>query len=89
MTLMTTATRSHRPGATVKFAPQGTAYNFRPGTYYLLDSNAVICADQSPFSGAHSDIRHPEVIWAVVDASGRPGRFWRAQNYQGLGLSQP
>lgn len=56
-------------GTIVKLAPQGTAYNFRPGTYYLLDSNAVICADQSPFSGAHSDIRHREVIWAVVDAS--------------------
>lgn len=57
-------------GTTVKLAPQGTPYGFQPGTYYLLDSNAVICADQSPFSGAHSDIRHPEVVWAVVDASG-------------------
>jgi hypothetical protein len=56
-------------GTTVKLASPGTAYNFQPGTYYLLDSNAVICADQSQFSGAHSDIRHPEVIWAVVDAS--------------------
>jgi hypothetical protein len=56
-------------GTTVKLGPQGTGYKFQPGTYYSLDSNAVICADQSPFSGAHSDIRHPEVIWAVVDAS--------------------
>jgi hypothetical protein len=32
--------------------------------------NAVICAIQSPFSGAHSDIQHPEVLWAVVDAAG-------------------
>jgi hypothetical protein len=56
-------------GATVKLAPHGSAYYFRPGCYYLLDSNAVICADQSPFSGAHSDIRHPEVVWPVVDAA--------------------
>jgi hypothetical protein len=56
-------------GTTVKLAPQDTAYNFQPGTYYLLDSNAVICADQSPFSGAHSDIRHPEVVWPVAAAS--------------------
>jgi hypothetical protein len=56
-------------GTTVKLAAQGTAYNFQPGTYYLLDANAVICADQSPFSGAHSDIQHPEVVWPVADAS--------------------
>ena len=56
-------------GTTVKLAAQGAAYNFQPGTYYLLDANAVICADQSPFSGAHSDIQHPEVVWAVVAAS--------------------
>jgi hypothetical protein len=35
----------------------------------LLDFNAVIKTDQSQFSGAHSDIRHPEVVWPVVDAS--------------------
>jgi hypothetical protein len=56
-------------GTTVKLVPEGSAYNFRRGSYYLLDSNAVICADQSPFSGAHSDIRHPEVVWPIVDAS--------------------
>jgi hypothetical protein len=56
-------------GTRVKLAPQGTAYNFQPGTCYLLDSNAVISADQSPFSGAHSDIRHPEVVWPVAAAS--------------------
>src|SRR5215469_868681 len=56
-------------GTRVKLVPEGNAYNFRHGSYYLLDSNAVICAVQSPFSGAHSDIRHPEVVWPVVDAS--------------------
>ncbi len=48
---------------------QETEYGFQPGQFYLLDSNAVIKADQSQFSGAHSDIQHPEVVWPVVDAS--------------------
>ena len=49
---------------------QGTPYDFQPGTFCRLDANAVICANQSAFSGAHSDIRHPEVLWAVVSAAG-------------------
>ena len=57
------------PGTTVTLKPQGTTYGFRPGTFYLLDSNAVISADQSPLSGAHSDIRHAEVLWPVADTS--------------------
>ena len=56
-------------GFTIPLAAQGTEYSFQPGTFYLLDSNAVIRADQSPFSGAHSDIRHAQVVWPVVDAS--------------------
>ena len=56
-------------GTTVKLAAPGTKYNFQPGTFYLLDSNAIICADQSPVSGAHSDIQHAEVVWPIVDAS--------------------
>jgi hypothetical protein len=46
--------------------PQGTPYSFETGSFYRLDSNGVIRAIQSPFSGAHSDIVHPEVAWAVV-----------------------
>ncbi len=57
------------PGTKVPLAAQGAHYNFQPGTFYLLDANAVIRADQSPFSGAHSDIRHDEVVWPIVDAS--------------------
>ena len=56
-------------GITLPLAPKGTAYGFQPGLFYLLDSNAIIAANQSQFSGAHSDIRHPEVVWPVVDAS--------------------
>ena len=54
----------------VTLAPQGKPYGFRTGCFYSLDANAVVCANQSPFSGAHSDIRHPEVLWAVVAAAG-------------------
>jgi hypothetical protein len=56
-------------GATTLAAP-GTHYGFQAGSFYPLDANAVICANQSAFSGAHSDIRHPEVTWAIADASG-------------------
>jgi hypothetical protein len=51
-------------------APQGKPYGFTTGCFYSLDANAVICANQSPFSGAHSDIQHPEVLWAVLAAAG-------------------
>ena len=56
-------------GLTVPLAAQGTDYGFQPRIFYLLDANAVITADQSAFSGAHSDIRHPEVVWPIVNAS--------------------
>jgi len=55
---------------TVVLAAQGKPYGFTAGRFYSLDANAVICANQSPFSGAHSDIQHPEVLWAVVAAAG-------------------
>jgi len=48
-------------------------YDFASGQFYALDANAVINANQSAFSGAHSDIRHPEVLWAVVCAAGLNG----------------
>jgi hypothetical protein len=55
---------------TVPLAPQRKSYGFKTGCFYSLDANAVIRANQSPFSGAHSDIQHPEVLWAVVAAAG-------------------
>jgi hypothetical protein len=54
---------------TMHLAGAGNAYLFAPAHFYALDANAVICANQSWFSGAHSDIRHPEVTWAVVSAA--------------------
>jgi hypothetical protein len=56
-------------GTTMPLQPPGSSYGFAPGRCYLLDANKVICANQSPISGAHSDIQHPEVAWAVVSAA--------------------
>jgi hypothetical protein len=50
--------------------PEGTGYDLRPGTFYRLDANSVIKDLQSSFSGAHSDICHPEVAWAALAAAG-------------------
>jgi hypothetical protein len=58
------------PGAvTVQLSEPGQPYTFAPGTFYALDANNVIKTMQSDFSGAHSDIQHPEVLWAVVSAA--------------------
>ena len=48
---------------------QGSAYGFAAGGIYQLDANKVIAQNQSPFAGAHCDICHPEVAWAVVSAA--------------------
>jgi len=62
-------TEAAASGIWIPLAAQGSEYGFQPGQFYLLVSSAVIKTDQSQFSGAHSDIRHPEVVRPVVDAS--------------------
>lgn len=47
----------------------GKPYDFEAGRFYALDANSVIGEIQSPVSGAHSDIRHPEVLWAITSAA--------------------
>jgi hypothetical protein len=59
--------------AAVVMQSQGKPYDFQSGAFYDLDANAVICNDLSTFSGAHSDVRHPEVLLAVVSAAGLTG----------------
>ncbi|MBN7552158.1 serine/threonine protein kinase, partial [Mycobacteroides abscessus subsp. abscessus] len=54
---------------TVVLKEAGKPYAFERGRFYALDANAVIAADESPFSGAHSDIKHPEVTWAIAAAA--------------------
>jgi hypothetical protein len=49
--------------------PAGQAYTRSKTQVYRLDVNAVIAADQSPVAGAHSDIRHPQILWAATAAA--------------------
>jgi hypothetical protein len=49
--------------------PVGTGYPFRPGRFVNLDGNAIINRGRPP-AGAHSDIFHPELVWAGLAAAG-------------------
>jgi hypothetical protein len=51
------------------FGPVGTGYPFQKGRFVNLDGNAVINRGGPP-SGAHSDIFHPELVWAGLAAAG-------------------
>jgi hypothetical protein len=53
--------------------PVGTAYPFRRGRFVNLDGNAVINRGGPP-AGAHSDIFHPELVWAGLAAAGLVAR---------------
>ncbi|HSK35336.1 MAG TPA: serine/threonine protein kinase [Actinomycetota bacterium] len=50
-------------------APVGSGYPFQRGRFVNLDGNAIINRGGPP-SGAHSDIFHPEVVWAGLAAAG-------------------
>jgi hypothetical protein len=49
--------------------PVGTGYPFRPGRFVNLDGNAIVNRGGPP-AGAHSDIFHPELVWAGLAAAG-------------------
>lgn len=51
---------------TLPLGPVGQPYPFQAGALYRLDASSVIAANQSAFSGAHSDIRHPELTWPIA-----------------------
>ena len=55
--------------AVCSLLPVGQAYAFTAGKFVNLDGNDIIIAGEPP-SGAHSDIFHPEIAWAVLAASG-------------------
>ncbi|MEO7102191.1 MAG: serine-threonine protein kinase, partial [Gemmatimonadaceae bacterium] len=48
--------------------PVGTKYSFGIGAFINLDANSIITQGGPP-SGAHSDIVHPEIAWAVLAAA--------------------
>jgi hypothetical protein len=52
--------------------PVGSGYPFQPGRFVNLDGNAVITRGRPP-AGAHSDIFHPELVWAGLAAAGLVG----------------
>jgi hypothetical protein len=53
--------------------PVGTAYPFQRGRFVNLDGDAVINRGGPP-AGAHSDIFHPELVWAGLAAAGLAAR---------------
>jgi hypothetical protein len=58
------------PAQTVTLSDGTPTYGFDVGGFYALDANAVIDdTSQSAFSGAHSDIVHPQVAWAILQAA--------------------
>jgi hypothetical protein len=59
------------PSEGLSLLGSGTPYAFKPGSFYRVDSSEVIAdIHQSSFSGAHSDICHPEVAWLIASAAG-------------------
>jgi hypothetical protein len=54
---------------TITLATGTPSYGFAAGRFYALDANAVIMKDESAVSGAHSDIEHDEVTWAIREAA--------------------
>jgi hypothetical protein len=49
--------------------PVGIGYPFQKGRFVNLDGNAIINRGGPP-AGAHSDIFHPELVWAGLAAAG-------------------
>jgi hypothetical protein len=49
--------------------PVGQPYQLQSGRFTNLNGDAVISQGPPP-SGAHSDIFHPEVVWAAISAAG-------------------
>jgi hypothetical protein len=61
--------QNHPSTQTVTLESGTPSYGFEAGRFYALDANAVIAKDESPVSGAHSDIKHGEVTWAIRQAA--------------------
>jgi hypothetical protein len=55
--------------AEVDLGPVGASYAFQPGRFLNLNANAVVNRGGPP-AGAHSDIFHPELVWAGLAAAG-------------------
>lgn len=58
-----------RADPAVQMAAAGAAYPLTAGGFCSVDGSRVIASTRSKFSGAHSDIRHPEVAWTIAAAA--------------------
>jgi hypothetical protein len=56
------------PAPDVPIGPVGQAYPFKTGAFVNLNGNNLIVSGGPP-SGAHGDIFHPEIAWAVLQAA--------------------
>lgn len=54
---------------TITLQPAKTQYRLAVSRFTNVDSSAVVCHGRPP-SGAHSDIVHPELAWAMLVAAG-------------------
>ncbi len=62
--------QSVAPLEKAQLLPDGAPYQLTAGHFYAYDASAIVAdVNQSSFSGAHSDIRHPEVSWLLVSAA--------------------
>lgn len=58
------------PTSSFDLLPAGEAYSLEAGSFYRVNGSAVIAdTSQSLFSGAHSDIRHPNIAWLAAAAA--------------------
>jgi hypothetical protein len=57
------------PATKVPLGSAGQPYQLQPGRFTNFDGDAVITVGDPP-SGAHSDIFHPEVVWAAISVAG-------------------
>jgi hypothetical protein len=62
--------RAVQPLQPLDLLPPGAEYGLASGSFYAVDGSGVINDwEQSAFSGAHSDIRRPEVAWLIAAAA--------------------
>ncbi len=54
--------------AAVTLQPRSGTYSFVAGRFTNIDASAIVCHGDSP-SGAHGDIFHPELAWAMLTAA--------------------
>ena len=52
----------------VTLKPTSSTYSFAAGEFTNIDASEIVCHGDTP-SGAHSDIFHSELAWAMLSAA--------------------